>query len=710
LLEKYKNYDPNFQVGSAVVDFRDLIENDINNPRKIAECPVSFMTRPEPKDDTHGLIFDEITKKHELNRYDFSYSPITFTNNNLISKRTHNTAHNHPDLVGTLDKCKFVLNVDAINAEAFNDPNVKILERDFFQKHIEQGIINPYDDIEVVVELKYDGISVEADCDNHVVSARTRGDTNLGEAADISPILQGYTFRQAKSMIGEKPIGVKFEAIMTKANLEMFNRVRGKNYANCRTAIVGLFGASDAILFRDYITLIPLALDRSDIPSITNRMEEINLLNTLFRSNGEPLRYCYFKGNLTEVLYLVKAFYDEAKLARDYLDFMFDGIVVSYVDESIRQRLGRENYINKFSMAVKFDPMLKQTIFRGYTYEVGQDGRVTPMIHYDPVEFIGTIHTKSTGSSYNRFQNLQLKYGDIIEVEYRNDVMPYVSKLDCDANRNNPNPVIEFIKECPICGAPLVITDTGNMAICPNNECPDRSLQRVTNMFAKLNIKGFADACFSALDKYHLYELAEISPNEAVDKLGKADGANFINEIYKLKTQPQKDYIVMAALGFTGIAYKKWMSVLDKIRLIDIHTMYKESNGDPFTFKDRLLPILGNSVLLNTIVSEWSFFEKDIDYILSNFHIVDSFGMSSEEKIQIRMTGFRNSHLVEQLTNLGIDADDSSSVTKKTNILLVPYESFTSNKVTTAKKYGIQILQLNDFLVNSEKYIGIKLI
>jgi NAD-dependent DNA ligase len=332
------------------------------------------------------------------------------------------------------------------------------------------------------------------------------------------------------------------------------------------------------------------------------------------------------------------------------------------------------------------------------------------MIHYDPVEFIGTIHTKSTGSSYNRFQNLQLKYGDIIEVEYRNDVMPYVSKLDCDANRNNPNPVIEFIKECPICGAPLVITDTGNMAICPNNECPGRSLQRVTNMFAKLNIKGFADACFSALDKYHLYELAEISPNEAVDKLGKADGANFINEIYKLKTQPQKDYIVMAALGFTGIAYKKWMSVLDKIRLIDIHTMYKESNGDPFTFKDRLLPILGNSVLLNTIVSEWSFFEKDIDYILSNFHIVDSFGMSSEEKIQIRMTGFRNSHLVEQLTNLGIDADDGSSVTKKTNILLVPYESFTSNKVMTARKYGIQILQLNDFLVNSEKYIGIKLI
>ena len=83
-------------------------------------------------------------------------------------------------------------------------------------------------------------------------------------------------------------------------------------------------------------------------------------------------------------------------------------------------------------MAVKFDPWEKQTIFRGYTYEVGQHGNITPMIHYDPVEFMGTIHTKSTGSSLNRFNNLGLKYGDIINVTYVNDVMPYVSTIDCE--------------------------------------------------------------------------------------------------------------------------------------------------------------------------------------------------------------------------------------------------------------------------------------
>ena len=197
-------------------------------------------------------------------------------------------------------------------------------------------------------------------------------------------------------------------------------------------------------------------------------------------------------------------------VARDYLNFMYDGIVVSYTDEDIRQKLGRKNYINKYSMAIKFDPAEKLTIFRGYTFEVGQHGNITPMIHYDPVEFIGTIHTKSSGSSYERFKSMGLKYGDYINVKYVNDVMPYVSTVDCDSNRNNPNPVYPFIEHCPICGTKLVISESGKSAICPNMECLGRSVTRMTNMFAKLNIKGFGDSTFNTLSHIdHFYKLFE---------------------------------------------------------------------------------------------------------------------------------------------------------------------------------------------------------
>ena len=137
-------------------------------------------------------------------------------------------------------------------------------------------------------------------------------------------------------------------------------------------------------------------------------------------------------------------------------------------------------------MAVKFDPLEKQTIVRGITYEVAQHGQVTPMIHYDPVEFIGTIHTKSTGSSLKRFNELDLKYGDYINVTYVNDVMPYVSRVECQHNRDNPEPVCQIITQCPICGSNLVVSDSGKSLLCPNINCQGRGLQRMVNMFAKI--------------------------------------------------------------------------------------------------------------------------------------------------------------------------------------------------------------------------------
>lgn len=710
LLEKYKKYDSNFQVGSAIVEFRNFIENDLDNPQQIATCPIIFNEVPK-RNEVRQQMYEEIMRigKPILNKYDCSISPIEF-DESYITKRTHDTEHNHPSLVGTLDKCKFVFNKDAIDAGVFNDPNVNILERDFFQYHIQKGIINPSQEISIVAELKYDGISVEGDCGLELYSARTRGDTGIGAAADITPILKGYTFKQAGCMIGENPIGVKFEAIMTKTNLEKFNKLRERNYRNCRTAIVGLFGSSDGYMYRDLITLIPLALDRDNIPSITNRVEEIAFLNKVFISHGEPLRYCYMQGTVTEVLYMIKAFWDEAKIARDYLDFMYDGIVISYLDEDIRERLGRKNYINKYSMAVKFDPLEKQTIFRGYTYEVGQHGQITPMIHYDPVEFLGTIHTKSTGSSFDRFSELNLRYGDYINVTYVNDVMPYVSKLDCEQNRRNAetrDPEI-FIDKCPICKSKLIISESGKTYICPNMECAGRSVQRMSNMLQKLNIKGFSDASIVALGKSHLYELINLTGDYIIDKLGEANGQSFIDALYSLINNPIKDYIVLGSLGFTSIAHKKWESILQQITIVDLYNLHLSSKSEN-EFREKILTVIPQigDITSWTIVREFPFFEKDIVEIINKFNIINSLGNSKEGLLQIRFTGIRNKQLSELLCNAGYDADDSSSVTKKTDILLVPYEGFSSSKVNKVSE-SCKVIPIDQFISNMDQFLDDK--
>ena len=336
--------------------------------------------------------------------------------------------------------------------------------------------------------------------------------------------------------------------------------------------------------------------------------------------------------------------------------------------------------------------------------ESKENGQITPMIHYDPVCFNGTIHTKSTGASLNRFNSLALKRGDLINVTYVNDVMPYVSKLDCEQNRVNTNPVERFPDVCPVCGSKLMITDSGKSAICPSMDCPGRSIQRMVNMFDKLNIKGFADAAFGSMGLTHLYELYQHDRSWFVERLGVADGNRMADELHNLRTSPLKDSRIMGSLGFTSLASKKWELVLNKITLSDLYQKYIGCTSDS-QFGNIIYELTHQEILSYTIAREFPFFEKDIIEILSWGNILNSFGSEECSKLQIRFTGCRNSQLSELLCNNGYDADDNGSVTKKTDILIVPYAGFKSNKVSKASE-SCRIIPIDQFMNDMNNILG----
>ena len=58
-------------------------------------------------------------------------------------------------------------------------------------------------------------------------------------------------------------------------------------------------------------------------------------------------------------------FVQDADWFRQYMPFAYDGVVVSYTNRNIIQALGRENHVNKYSMAIKFNAMVRSTRFRG---------------------------------------------------------------------------------------------------------------------------------------------------------------------------------------------------------------------------------------------------------------------------------------------------------------------------------------------------------
>jgi len=116
------------KIGSDVVGappsvnvFDDTYNSKDNEQQLIR--PVSFIDQEKVND----FLFYEDIGTYRPYKWRI---PVHFTGE-PTTRRTLDTAHNYPELVGTLDKCKFVLNNDAKERGVFNDDNVAIFERDF---------------------------------------------------------------------------------------------------------------------------------------------------------------------------------------------------------------------------------------------------------------------------------------------------------------------------------------------------------------------------------------------------------------------------------------------------------------------------------------------------------------------------------------------------------------------------------------------------
>lgn len=712
MIECYRKYDPNnaYPVGAIPVQFTNS-NIEMNNTnlvpifRKLDRTELSY---------ERTMLYPNILQENAL----MEYNPVRFEKSDIqsgkyITKRLHNTAHNHPDLVGTFDKCKFVLNFKADEAGVLNDSNVRIVERDFFLPLLREGIINTTEELCMIATIKYDGVSVEADCSDILHSARTRGDTGMGAASDITPILEGYRFNKEISEVN----GIKFEAIIDKFNLAKLNASRKEKYVNCRMAIIGIINSSDAINYANYITLVPIATDIKDASgNPLDRLVELEFLNKYYATD-EFMRFSILRGDYATLLYKMQRFVEEAEFARDQLQFMYDGVVFEFYDPKLRRRLGRDNYIDRYKVAVKFNPMKKESIFTGYSYTIGQDGSITPMCHFKPVEFMGTIHNKTTAHSYKRFKELDLRVGDPINLQYMNDVIVYVTKSD-KLNPNNPQRLYsendKFPELCPVCGGYVRISDSGDSAYCTNKECPAIVNKRMINMIAKLGIVNFGENTIKGLPYTHLWELLEASkdPENFKEVLGPNERIDFAMQLQQFFKMPVKDYKIIGALGFTSIAEKTWKAILRKISLKDIYDYYCSEQGRHNLWQT-LINIKGiGEMTVNTILSEMRYFAPDIRYILEHINLVDSspklgaFPYKQTKKAVIRFTHCRDKELCEQLEAMGHDADDSAGVTKDTTVLLIPYpECPLSSKIQKAQKYSIPIVPIEEFKSNMIHYL-----
>lgn len=694
------------KVGGEIVNFvdthvNDEIETELRNPLTMLE---------DYKIDTM-LFKEELFRQQYTPKHYYAYDnsnlrcPIAY---NVVGDGGRNTRHEHPHLVGTLQKCKFVLISQAEAKGVLDDSNVKVLERDFFNLHFERGWLIGGDIIKGIISLKYDGISVDITvgrvkyADGYRVEAingTTRGDAINEVGKDVTHVIGGYHFYNANPDLFATEIGLKVEAVMTYSNLHAYNIERERNYKNPRSAISSIFSSNEGWRYMKYITLVPLELD---IPKDhdDSRLSEIEFMNEQL-TTGEYFRYAVIEGDYLSALFQIKKFTDEAETSRDIIPIMYDGVVFEYTEVRLREGLGRKDAINLYAKAIKFNPIRKYTTFRGYQYTVGVNGVVTPMIYYDPIEFMGTTHNHSTGSSYGRFKNLELRLGDMLIVDYVNEVMPYVTKPDNEHNRNNTNPPEEFIKECPFCSKPLVQVSDKTIK-CANNHCPERVKSKMANMIDKLEITDIAENSVDKIPFRSFKDMMNCSL-EDLSLLGEANSLKFYEQIVDMRSRLIPDYVAVGSLGFSNIGRTLWKTILTNISLNEIVKLVYDN---PDLLRTNLLAIKGiGTKIVDTIFDELDMFIDDMMYICSMMNVVASKGKVLGKKI--RCTGFRDKALMEELRREGFDADDKASVTKDTFLLLVNSITNDSNggKYKNAMKYGVKIVERSEFMSNKDKYL-----
>ena len=695
LLQAYKMYNPNYQVGSI--------------PTKLIE--VDNGQRSEKKQLYHLVNKDLIESKPYTPTIMQQHLPIQFSMpkqlctliREPITKRMINTEHKYPQLVGTLDKCKFTLNDEARQAGVFDDANVQIFERDFMHMCLGQHIIEPYEEFTMLGELKYDGVSVEAEVlGDRIITALSRGDTGANIATDLTPIFENYRFPCAKNVPKNEPFGIKFEAVLTHRNMEIVSEMRQREYKNGRNAIIGLLGASDAYRFAHYITLIPLAtsIDWSKFGP-EGRLAELEFLNTFYHS-GELNRHVVFKGSYWDIMLQIKGFVDTAETIRGMLPYMIDGVVISFMDPNKIRTLGRVNSVNKWQMAIKFNPREVRTIFSHYTYSIGKSGNVIPMLHFRPVEFIGTIHSKQTAHSYQRFRELALVPGQEIDIKYVNDVLTYVTKPDTDHNRRlqmsqQPEPFIEF---CPYCGSRIEISPTLKSARCPNPNCHERRIMRMVDMMDKLGFKDFSEETVRAMDAACMFSstgftsfmdlIESYNDTRLAEVIGPVMANKFVEYQVKLVRDPLPDYLVMAAMCFEGMGIEKWKLVLS---IYSLNTLLGFS-------RDQLMVALKDvkgigPATIEAIAEGFVGYHDELKFIAQMPNIVSSHGTSAKPKVVL--TGFRDPKVIQSLQEMGYEASDTLQVTKDTKALIALDPNANSGKIQKAKKYGVPIISLADY-------------
>jgi len=588
--------------------------------------------------------------------------------------------HNFPNLRGSLDKVHYLS-----KSEKQSNPSRKYLDDWIKSKEIAYQKatgkkINLNEEL-VTVQCKFDGLSAVMQVDPEgIITWITRGDTKRNLARDVSHVMRQFNSVFATS----RGLGIKFEVLVSEEDKETINLLyQEKPYAGARQIVSAVLNSNEVDFKADYLHPIPLRMMTTfdDLEFIHMGLLDYPHL-TCKLSEREKIR---------EFLEATKAV---KRLDKQGGSFHTDGIVITLRDTDICRALGRDDSINAFEVCIKRSDEFGYTTVKDVEFEVGLFGNITPVVLFQEVILNGSTLRRATLSNKARFDELALRYQDLIRVEL--NIIPMISVDDycLDYNSKQQRKKVNFPKYCPSCGSDLELNVI--MVKCTNSRCHSQVIGRIYNWCDKVGIANLGyqtlQSLYTArlLDKgiRSLYKLKnKLTEVEDVPGFGKQRTRQIVAEIESKRFLP--DYLIFGAFGIEGLAATTF-------KLIFQHLPYTDLLADDLTLlPSRLLDINGigpeKSKLLISFFSDKEKV-KEMQKLLEELRVEITYGTAVKaSKGEIVFSGFRPTDVERRkIEENGYVVGDS--LTKRTTILAVPDPSYRSDKVTKANKNNIIII------------------
>lgn len=569
---------------------------------------------------------------------------------------------------------------------------------------------------EIVCELKYDGTSISLTYENgQLMRAVTRGDGEKGDdvTANVRTIrsiplkLKKSTYLNNATSVTE-PVEVpdKFEIrgeiLMPWKVFEDLNKEREAAeeplFANPRNA------ASGSLKLQNASEVAKRKLDAYLYYMLGENLPADTHSGCLEAAKGfgfktsDAVKVCK---SLQEVMDYIK-YWDTQ---RKNLPVATDGIVLKVNDLTQQKNLGFTAKSPRWAIAYKFQAERALTTLLSVSYQVGRTGAITPVANLEPVQLSGTVVKRASLHNADIIEGLDLYIGDKVYVEKGGEIIPKITGVEASI-RDLFAEKVEFIKNCPECGTPLV-RDEGEAAhYCPNEaSCPPQIKGKMVHFVSRkaMNIDGLGEETIDLIYRNGLVKnIADLYTLKLIDlalldRLGDKSGRKILSSLEKSKSVPFERVLFALGIRYVGeTVAKKLASALENIDNI------MSATAEQLACIDEIGEVIAESV-------------EDYFKVPANRELVErlrSFGLQmeiSKEKAALKtdklagkiivISGTFEKHSREELKEL-IELNggkNSSSISSKTDFILAG-ANMGPAKEEKANKLGIKMINEDEFL------------